>query len=72
MTAQDIAVVGDNEPVQRALISAGIACLIIAQGAPVRNTLRVPLLNMVFVSFPRCLMPMGLAGGSTSRCQPEK
>ncbi len=37
MTAQDIAVVGDNEPVQRALISAGIACLIIAQGAPVRE-----------------------------------
>jgi manganese-dependent inorganic pyrophosphatase len=35
MTANDIAVVGDNEPAQLALISAGIACLIIAQGAPV-------------------------------------
>jgi manganese-dependent inorganic pyrophosphatase len=35
MTANDIAVVGDNEPAQLALVSAGIACLIIAQGAPV-------------------------------------
>jgi manganese-dependent inorganic pyrophosphatase len=35
MTAKDIAVVGDNEPAQLALISAGIACLIIAHGAPV-------------------------------------
>ncbi len=35
MTASDIAVVGDNEPAQLALVSAGIACLIIAQGAPV-------------------------------------
>lgn len=35
MTAKDIAVVGDNEPTQLALISAGIACLIIAEGAPV-------------------------------------
>jgi manganese-dependent inorganic pyrophosphatase len=35
MTANDIAVIGDNEPAQLALISAGIACLIIAQGAPV-------------------------------------
>jgi manganese-dependent inorganic pyrophosphatase len=35
MTAKDIAVVGDNEPAQLALISAGIACLIIANGAPV-------------------------------------
>ena len=35
MTAKDIAVVGDNEPAQLALISAGIACLIIAEGAPV-------------------------------------
>jgi manganese-dependent inorganic pyrophosphatase len=35
MTAKDIAVVGDNEPAQLALVSAGIACLIIAQGAPV-------------------------------------
>lgn len=35
MTSHDIAVVGDNEPAQLALISAGIACLIIAQGAQV-------------------------------------
>ena len=35
MTEKDIVVVGDNEPAQLALISAGIACLIIAQGAPV-------------------------------------
>jgi manganese-dependent inorganic pyrophosphatase len=34
MTVHDIAVVGDNEPAQLALISAGIACLIIARGAP--------------------------------------
>jgi len=34
MTAQDIAVVGDNEPAQLALVSAGIAALIIAEGAP--------------------------------------
>ena len=37
MTQDDIAVVGDNEPAQLALVSAGIACLIIAQGAPVGN-----------------------------------
>ncbi len=35
MTAKDIAVVGDDEPAQLAFISAGIACLIIAEGAPV-------------------------------------
>jgi|GEM_PF-4914548 Inorganic pyrophosphatase/exopolyphosphatase len=35
MTAKDIAVVGDNEPAQLALVSAGIAALIIAEGAPV-------------------------------------
>jgi manganese-dependent inorganic pyrophosphatase len=35
MTRNDIAVVGDDEPAQLALISAGIACLIIAEGAPV-------------------------------------
>jgi manganese-dependent inorganic pyrophosphatase len=34
MTKNDIAVVGDDEPVQLAFISAGIACLIIAEGAP--------------------------------------
>ncbi len=35
MTAKDIAVVGDNEPAQLALVSAGIAALIVAEGAPV-------------------------------------
>jgi manganese-dependent inorganic pyrophosphatase len=34
MTAKDIAVAGDDEPAQLAFISAGIACLIIAGGAP--------------------------------------
>ncbi|PKG32490.1 putative manganese-dependent inorganic diphosphatase, partial [Methanoregula sp.] len=34
MTKNDIAVVGDDEPAQLAFISAGIACLIIAEGAP--------------------------------------
>jgi len=34
MTAKDIVVVGDNEPAQLALIGAGAACLIIAEGAP--------------------------------------
>lgn len=32
---KDIAIAGDNEPVQRSLIDAGIAALIIADGAPV-------------------------------------
>ncbi len=35
MTTRDIAVVGDDEPAQLAFIQAGIACLIIAEGAPV-------------------------------------
>lgn len=35
LTKNDIAIVGDNEPSQLALISAGIALLIIADGAPV-------------------------------------
>ncbi len=35
LTREDIAVVGDNEPVQLALISSGIAALVIAEGAPV-------------------------------------
>jgi len=34
MTTKDIAVVGDDEPAQLAYIAAGIACLIIAEGAP--------------------------------------
>lgn len=35
LTSSDVAIVGDNEPVQLALISAGIAALIIADGSPV-------------------------------------
>jgi manganese-dependent inorganic pyrophosphatase len=35
LTREDIAVVGDNEPAQLALISSGIAALVIAEGAPV-------------------------------------
>ncbi len=35
LTGEDIAVVGDNEPAQLALISSGIAALVIAEGAPV-------------------------------------
>jgi manganese-dependent inorganic pyrophosphatase len=34
MTAKDIAVVGDDKPAQLAFIAGGIACLIIAGGAP--------------------------------------
>jgi manganese-dependent inorganic pyrophosphatase len=37
LTNEDIAVVGDNEPAQLALISSGIAGLVIAEGAPVGN-----------------------------------
>ncbi len=35
LTSRDIAIAGDNEPVQRSLIAAGIAALIIADKAPV-------------------------------------
>lgn len=35
LSAKDVAIVGDNEPAQLALISAGIAVLVIAEGAPV-------------------------------------
>ncbi len=35
LSQDDVAVVGDNEPAQLALISAGIAALVIAEGAPV-------------------------------------
>lgn len=35
LTANDVAIVGDNEPAQLALISSGIAAMIIADGAPV-------------------------------------
>jgi manganese-dependent inorganic pyrophosphatase len=35
LTARDVAIVGDNEPAQFSFISAGIAALIVAEGAPV-------------------------------------
>ncbi|MDI6899637.1 MAG: putative manganese-dependent inorganic diphosphatase [Methanolinea sp.] len=35
LSSRDIAVVGDNEPTQLALVSAGIAVLVVAEGAPV-------------------------------------
>ena len=35
LTGHDVAITGDNEPSQLALISAGIAALIVAEGAPV-------------------------------------
>jgi manganese-dependent inorganic pyrophosphatase len=35
LTANDVAIVGDDEPAQLALIDAGIAALIVADGAPV-------------------------------------
>lgn len=35
LSPEDVAVVGDNEPSQLALISAGIAVLVVAEGAPV-------------------------------------
>jgi manganese-dependent inorganic pyrophosphatase len=35
LTSEDTAVVGDNEPAQLALVSSGIAALVIAEGAPV-------------------------------------
>ena len=37
MTANDIVVTGDDEQAQLALVSAGIACMIVAQGAPVSD-----------------------------------
>jgi manganese-dependent inorganic pyrophosphatase len=40
MTVKDIAVVGDNEPVQLALVSAGISCLILTNSAPASERLR--------------------------------
>ncbi len=40
ITPNDVAIVGDNEPAQLALISAGIAALIIADGAPVGERVR--------------------------------
>lgn len=38
--AEDVAIVGDNEPAQLALVSAGIGALVIAEGAPVGERLR--------------------------------
>jgi manganese-dependent inorganic pyrophosphatase len=40
LTLQDVAIVGDNEPVQLALLTAGIAALIVADGAPVGERVR--------------------------------
>lgn len=37
--AEDVAIVGDNEPAQLALVSAGIGAMIIAEGAPVGQRL---------------------------------
>ena len=37
MTADDVAVVGDNEPIQLALIDAGIAAIIVAEGAAIHE-----------------------------------
>ena len=58
MTANDIAVVGDNEPAQLALVSAGIAALIIAEGAPVGERVKtaakqngVPVLSTALDAF---------------------
>ena len=39
ITEKDIAIVGDDEPTQLALVSAGIAALIIADSAPVGERL---------------------------------
>jgi len=38
--AEDVAIVGDNEPAQLALVSAGIGAMIIAEGAPVGERLK--------------------------------
>lgn len=37
--SQDVAIVGDNEPAQLALVSAGIGAMIIAEGAPIGERL---------------------------------
>lgn len=38
--ADDVAIVGDNEPAQLALVSAGIGAMIIAEGAPIGERLK--------------------------------
>lgn len=38
--AEDVAIVGDNEPAQLALVSAGIGAMIIAEGAPIGERLK--------------------------------
>ncbi|MDD1730216.1 MAG: putative manganese-dependent inorganic diphosphatase, partial [Methanospirillum sp.] len=38
--SEDVAIVGDNEPAQLALVSAGIGAMIIAEGAPIGERLR--------------------------------
>lgn len=40
LTSRDVAIVGDNEPAQLALISAGIAALIVADSAPAGERVR--------------------------------
>ena len=40
LTRNDVAIVGDNEPTQLALIAAGIAALILADGAPAGERVR--------------------------------
>ncbi|WP_048148576.1 putative manganese-dependent inorganic diphosphatase [Methanolacinia paynteri] len=40
LTKNDVAIVGDNEPTQLALIAAGIAALILADGAPAGERVR--------------------------------
>ncbi|ADN36258.1 Inorganic diphosphatase [Methanolacinia petrolearia DSM 11571] len=40
LTKNDVAIVGDNEPAQLALIAAGIAALILADGAPAGERVR--------------------------------
>ena len=50
MTARDIVVVGDDEPAQRAFIAAGIAGLIIAEGAhPLERTIAEAKKNSVTI-----------------------
>jgi manganese-dependent inorganic pyrophosphatase len=38
--SEDVAIVGDNEPAQLALVSAGIGAMIIAEGAPIGERLK--------------------------------
>ena len=65
LTAHDIAIVGDNEPAPLTLISAGIAAMIVADGAPVGER----VLNAAGPRTSRSSRPStpsAWAGGSTS------